>query len=562
MIDTNFIKSFLLKALKRGMNHEGQILVERTETNKFGTTYTHHHWVNPDELRETDKVIAGFHNLPSNHSQQLHPQVINAKFSRDGITSFELTHKLGMGRVKGCINSKGQRYFRIGEKTYSRAQLSNMLKKLDKSHQTSNTQKNNGDNPIVEVMNTATDEQKRLYKTVGLCAGDGKAEGLIRRLKEAMDTVFYNIAKATPAFSQEKLDKVKENWLEDLTNSWNRAYLQEHVNKFNSPEQYYSFMKDLIIKTSIPDNFKKLNQDDYPFELGSVSSNFSQFGSGSERWLKDVKNGKVSESDVDTYFSYLRQSLVEGDTRTDWEYIRHETGLNLEPFVPKNSKGYSDDLKPIYQEIDVKAKLTHVSQEEYDKLFKMIVKDYKVGTFDDKTQVFTRNELRHRIKGIYKIEGLSMEKDYQKLVAKNAKYKDKDYGGKNGAEDYFYHGTAIERSQRILGESGGFKSGSIANGQIFGRGHYLAGASSKSMGYMQGNTANENGYRGCMFICQGTLGNCEFGEQVFDLSMEDLEHTYDSIGIPAGVWDHDEWKVNNDSAVIPRYFVEIETQYN
>ena len=57
MIDYKNVQRFLYETLIK--SHPGKILVERTETNKKGTTYVHKHWINPDEIKETDRVLIG-----------------------------------------------------------------------------------------------------------------------------------------------------------------------------------------------------------------------------------------------------------------------------------------------------------------------------------------------------------------------------------------------------------------------------------------------------------------------------------------------------------------------
>ena len=127
MIDYLEIKRILIKLLIK--SREGKVLVERIETNTMGTTYKHRHWVLPEDMKDTDKVIGGFRNLPQGHPQQLHPLISQAKFSRNGEFSKELTDKLGRGDVIGYVNSKGQRYFKIGTKSYNLIKVSRMLKK-------------------------------------------------------------------------------------------------------------------------------------------------------------------------------------------------------------------------------------------------------------------------------------------------------------------------------------------------------------------------------------------------------------------------------------------------
>ena len=109
----------------------GKVLVVRTETNEQGTTYSHKHWINPEEINsKTDKVIGGFHNLPNDHPQQLHSDIKSAQFSANGEFNKELTDKLNMGNVIGKTNDKGQRYFEIEDNTYSLREISDKLKDI------------------------------------------------------------------------------------------------------------------------------------------------------------------------------------------------------------------------------------------------------------------------------------------------------------------------------------------------------------------------------------------------------------------------------------------------
>ena len=112
---------------------QGKVLVERMETNKSGTTYRHKHWINPDEINDkTDKVIGGFDNLPKDHPHQIHDSIHNAKFSNNGERNSHIEQQLGMDRVLGKVNNKGQRYFQAGDETYSLKQISDMMKDSEK----------------------------------------------------------------------------------------------------------------------------------------------------------------------------------------------------------------------------------------------------------------------------------------------------------------------------------------------------------------------------------------------------------------------------------------------
>ena len=92
MIQYKNLKAILLKAVGLHKDRTGLVLVERIETNQNGTTYRHMHWVKPDQVKSTDKVLRGHHNLQSGHPQKLTP-VSAGKLSQESKDKTELFFK-------------------------------------------------------------------------------------------------------------------------------------------------------------------------------------------------------------------------------------------------------------------------------------------------------------------------------------------------------------------------------------------------------------------------------------------------------------------------------------
>ena len=85
MIEFLGIKDFLLeslfKAVKLHKDRSKLVQVERTVTNKNGTTFIMKVWVRPDEVKKTDIVIGGHKNLDPSHPSHKHGANLPAKVS-------------------------------------------------------------------------------------------------------------------------------------------------------------------------------------------------------------------------------------------------------------------------------------------------------------------------------------------------------------------------------------------------------------------------------------------------------------------------------------------------
>lgn len=208
MIDYLEIRRTLNELLVK--SREGKVLVVRIETNTMGTTYKHKHWVLPDEIKDKDKVVGGFRNLPDNHPQQLHPLVNQAKFSRSGEFSQELTNKLGIGDVVGYINSKGQRYFKIGSKSHNLLEVSEILKNGKKFRFNKLLRKvdfNTGESSYeIDRVMGYLGTNKTLYPTVDL-AGNKKFE-----LREYVSSKEFTVLETYSVVEiSHKLDELQNN---------------------------------------------------------------------------------------------------------------------------------------------------------------------------------------------------------------------------------------------------------------------------------------------------------------------------------------------------------------
>lgn len=167
----------------------------------------------------------------------------------------------------------------------------------------------------------------------------------------------------------------------------------------------------------------------------------------------------------------------------------------------------------------------------------------------------THDKLNHasfktKVHGVYRIKRIASEEKFQKIND------DIDNTG------YYYHGTSFDSSQKILGQSGGFKvfkeSDKIKAGSMLGYGIYLAKESSKSMQYV-GNGFRK-GSRGVLFLCKASLGNVEtstirgFSHNQILMSKD----TTDTVFMDRPNVINPEWAVKRAEQAVPRLWIDAE----
>lgn len=160
--------------------------------------------------------------------------------------------------------------------------------------------------------------------------------------------------------------------------------------------------------------------------------------------------------------------------------------------------------------------------------------------------------MKYRIKGVYEVSGLALEKDFQAIKQKNAKYKGKKVGGKDCAGDLFYHGTGAMATSLILGHSGAFKVVKAKVGRMLGNGIYLADKSSKSAQYISDAGYSRSGIQGSLMVVEAVTG-----DTLSQRTSQGYNHDTVFAGTQHGLLNS-EWCVHDPNAVIPRYLVEME----
>lgn len=206
-----------------------------------------------------------------------------------------------------------------------------------------------------------------------------------------------------------------------------------------------------------------------------------------------------------------------------------------------NSTGYSENN-------EVKCQVSKVSDKVYKSISNDIARDW-----DKKNH----GGMRYKIKGIYEVSGLAVEKEFESIKKSHSSRQRKSptltSQPKNQTSDMFYHGTGAMATSLILGHSGEFKVGKAKVGRMLGDGIYLADKSSKSAQYISDSGYSRKGISGSLMIVEASLGSVT--------SRGDRRNwdAYDTVF--AGTQDrllNNEWCVHNPKAVIPRYLVEME----
>jgi len=160
--------------------------------------------------------------------------------------------------------------------------------------------------------------------------------------------------------------------------------------------------------------------------------------------------------------------------------------------------------------------------------------------------------MKYRIKGVYEVSGLALEKDFQAIKQKSAKYAGKKVGGKDCGGDLYYHGTGAMATSLILGHSGAFKVVKAKVGRMLGDGIYLADKSSKSAQYISDAGYSRSGIKGSLMVVEAVTG---------DTLSQRTSRGYDHDTVFAGTQHgllNSEWCVHDPNAVIPRYLIEME----
>ena len=528
MILNYITKSMNSEDIEKSLDKSGLVQVERMVIKPGVTPFRQKFWVKLDEVKKTDVV--------------LHGSVPQKKIDKENVFQ--------SSQIKNTSNKEKSQ---IKENISSKSQLKIPI--IDKDSTLSDEDQ--------RLLESATLEQQIAYKALGVCGGNEGGADFLVRYKTKLDNNFKQLQRMSPLFSQKALNEAKQSMYENFGSCLiaESLYVDEILG--NSPDEFLKNYRDNIVSV---------------LDTDSEDTLYAPFVKAVQRWKDNVKLGKISKDDPDVFFEYARESILQNNLDNpsfNFGTFSEVYGVNLYRFVPKDFIGKITE--PVYPDKTIKAKVTSLSTDSLE--YKQLADDYtqhyisEIAIYNKKTNAFESDILgnNYKIKNIYKIEGLAGELEFQQIKNKNVKYKDKNYGGKNGYVDKFYHGTPLNTSFTILGDSGKFKQGIQENGAAFGTGLYVTDDITTAFKYMVKHdvydlTASSmsrpegigTNYTGCVMVCEGSLGNCEFGTHVHDLSKEYIHTKLDSVGVPPIDWPNKEWKFNNPGAVIPRYFIEVE----
>jgi hypothetical protein len=178
------------------------------------------------------------------------------------------------------------------------------------------------------------------------------------------------------------------------------------------------------------------------------------------------------------------------------------------------------------------AVLSDIPRDEFDRIAAKVAADHDI------TQ---HGNFRIKINGIYKISS-RLESAFQEAA--------KTVGN---VHHNLYHGTSFMSGVPIM--RGGFKiiKGKTATGRrvwrSMGDGIYLADQSSKSAQYIGGDFSH-HGTHGVLFLNDVAMG------KVTERQGEIADTVFGAKGTR---WKNNEWAVKDPKAVIPRYWIDVES---
>lgn len=290
-----------------------------------------------------------------------------------------------------------------------------------------------------------------------------------------------------------------------------------------------------------------------------------------KQWVKNL----ATKYSSNLHAVKLNNSVLDGNLYGKGTRIRELQSI-MEDYIGE----YSDEIDPklgVYENNEVKCKITSVNDTEFEKISQMVEQNWN-------RTVPKYQRMKYKIKGIYKIEELPVEKDFTKAVEGNERYSpenlqkipaseysrysvtDRTAGGKNCQLDTFYHGTGSVATSMILGHEGQFKVRTAKAGRMIGNGIYLADMASKSAQYIGDFGYKESNVTGSLMVCEASLGKCFWNDgsdsdNILDNSKRLLGTKFDSSGLGnKGFLNDAEWCVHNPKAVKPKFLVEMEIE--
>ena len=559
MLSNEFVKQFLLDELQKALkklgklhgrhkgDHTGLVQVERTKVHhETGTTYTQKYWVKPDQVKKTDVVLHKPNNPPaSSVAKTFEKDFRGKKLSVVMHYAAELASMAVVDKQENLDQPMKKIVKKLLQKDLDKVG-NDMLRKMTSFAVPDGVHPPDSLNFQANVINFNTDEPEYTIQYVSPFKVDELNEPTKRWLANSFKTL-YNTYTTNPVDGKWAIQVTYVN--PDSIGDYKDALFQHNYEEMSkmiqqnlnqSPTESNTQPKTDREKEKFGNIIDKLS----PSQLRNartigICAEDSQSQSFLDRmcveYIAGIHGGNL---DVATSKKMLRASLSEVK-----EFIKNRTD-KLAEALSKYTTGYAEDN-------EIKTKISTVSKEEFESISQQIAGDW------DQNQ---HGSMKYKIHGIYKVEDMPVEDEFNEWVESNEQYADEDAGGKNCHIDTFYHGTDATATAKILGHSGQFKVGAAKAGRLLGDGVYLADKSSKSAQYINPIGFTRESGRGTLMVCEASLGYCLWDPEVEDISeLAELpeEEGCHSMGVTS--YTHNpEWCVYDPTAVKPKYLIDLE----
>ena len=568
MLSGEYVKQYLLEELQKAIkklakmrgstkgSHAGLVQVERT-VNKKGTIFTQKFWIKPDQNKSIKPIVK---------------TVSKDNFWNPETQDWDAKKELSLhydGSYTSIIDKSGN--------------MDDYLKRVTTSILNDRLQKEAAG--LLSSLSTNTKKGVNFPSSMDFYVS-------VKDMRMDGETNTITFQYVSP-FNVEEVDSDTEKWLSSAI--WSNSIGGKRTSNVTNVKGKWAVeitttcdwwkddYKEWLYKTTQA-RMQRVVQDSLINDKSSETAIKSRITiNPSTNREKDKFGSIINTASISQLKDYRTLGICAGDTKaSDWlhnlcaNYIVSSQTMNLSSTDLKTLlassvsdvkailNGYEDKLSDTINSLkgkggyvennEIKTKVSTVTPEEFTQLSNQIADDWDNDL---------HGHIKYKIHGIYKVEDMPVEEDYNSILEENKDYEEDDAGGKNCHEDIFYHGTGSVATCNILGHSGQFEINKIAKcGRMLGDGIYLADKSSKSAQYIQDLGFSRKAGRGTLMICTASLGDCLFDpeeDEEEDIDYAELGDGYDSMGLSGdGSINNAEWCVYNAQAVKPKYLVDLE----
>lgn len=609
-----FIKNCLLKS----QSHKGQVKIEKVITWK-NRPHLWSYWTNPSEVLPGDKVVAGHQNLPEGHPLKTNKKAIHSGgviMSPDKLPVLDRDlgrHKPAEVTTKVSMTHKTTREQQLFPDVFNQFTPSQI-----ETFRTLGVVA--GDENAYDFLSVwLTEYTTQLYtstKEQGNYYSRHYSEMLYEETDEfqppaAIDQAIEEAIIKPEGFSDlfnpwvvpisQIPQSIKDQWAESFTEKGGEYLkgwiMQQRVEFCAEKTKSLAFMKSCVDRLKYHPDYKDLAEE-YSEILQKYVTARENKDTSLVRYKRQLLDDKfinintnllftksacyylVSRFDLKGHFMstfpVLSNNDIEKLKNHDSNTFHNVVLRGIQVIKDDNSyyvQKYHDmlDMLDFYQRIKKGARpSTHLEDNE----FKCKISTASAAECRQIEQLVKKNwdkkihgHMTYKIHGIYKVEGLPGEADFQLIVQQNKQFKNKKSGGKNCQKDLFYHGTDFSHAKLIFGNSGGYKLAPTKVGTSLGQGLYAAGESSKSAQYI-GECFSQGSVSGTLILNEGSLGD------VHQLTTEEIDKgLYQKLPNPSlfaakgtlcdlypgsAVLLNNEWVFRDPKSIIPRFIIHME----